>query len=1207
MEEEKQWYTIIIRHDTSTQWMVNDPILSLGEYGVEDDTHKVKRGDGESKWSELPYEDFGLQYIVTFENLNGNIEDNKALTEILNSKISNSVFEDIGNTLIAGIQITNGEDGTIARILKTTKNVVSGVTTLSNMYIQSTDNSIQGIWSVDDAGAQILNLSAESTIMDYEKNHTYYKNQICYYDNKLYRAIAKFTSTGDFNPEQWIQLASLHSDDILYDNLVSGLDATNVKNAIDELKRRNDTKITKSSEPDIIYGTTATGEQTVIYKDDLRKVDTVNHVSADVNKNIQLDANNINYSDANPELGTVRAILDGKVDKTIAGSGAKIVRDVQINYNEETGTIELIEDKVSLENGTSTKEVQTVNAVSETELTNVKNELLETIDTTKEDLIQKINTDIATVNSKIDTEINVVKDLLTDAVDTINETINDEVSALEETIANNKKDIETKLVEGLDTKIDKDIADNLVTDITVIDGEEPTIQITRKNTCSKEAIINNIHFKANGNIVTRFESADHIIIDSARIDEAINENTKHLETLDTQIINVENAMSSLQEHDVNHETILSTHTQQIASLETKIIEHTTQIAKVNLDITDVKNVNASQEIHLTSIDAILERHTEQIQENADLIVEINKNISDDSATIKELQENSVMYNAERNIDVENNIALKKNMMLTGATPKQYYNLASMKTYNEGQENELTQSEFGTTKVHMNLNSNDRPTIELPSSEKHEISYKDELDALQLSVTENVETININLQELETNKLDKTFTPTLVNTLGYTAPDGTDLITFNKVDINLSDKQTTSSEFKIKSTDNTLIAKPVMENEKLVGIDLSTNLDVDVHYFITSETLNTTIGSENTVQISSLTDTTSDNIEVKDIVSDAEGTWARVQEINSEAGTFKCVTFAKHAQAVWGTIKGNIDDQLDLKEKLNGKLDKSFASSINNQIVGNITFSSSESVNGIYIKATMIRPTDSVTPIVESYIKSDKKDIIFTGQETGTELNVDAEKVTFNSLSTGLSSNTLSPAIRELKGLIDTNITNITNLTNNKLDKVSTANIVYGTNSSGEQTQISLDSLGKIDTVNNVEPVDGNVTLTANDINLSEAIGDIPQTTPIQTMLVNITTMLTNMQNDLSNQIKEYQSNIQYTKNGTYTVQNYVTITRDDGVMLMAKINKNFTSSSSESSLYDNFVIDVNNGNLVLIGIPEQTGENVVETNNEIDNIEDIGE
>ena len=900
----------------------------------------------------------------------------------------------------------------------------------------------------------------------------------------------------------------------------------------------------------------------------------------------------------------IKQLYNSKVqDETVKTVVDSVVRWAQQVYREAEGPEKL---QAALEKASAILNEKGI-TVSETELNKAKDELLETIDTTKEDLIQKINTDIASVNSKIDTEINAVKELLTDAVDTINETINDEVSALEETIANNKKDIETKLVEGLDTKIDKDIADNLVTDITVIDGEEPTIQITRKNTGSKEAIINNIHFKANGNIVTRFESADHIIIDSARIDGAINENTKHLETLDTQIINVENAMSSLQEHDVNHETILSTHTQQIASLETKIIEHTTQIAKVNLDITDVKNVNASQEIHLTSIDAILERHTEQIQENADLIVEMNKNISDDSATIKELQENSVMYNAERNIDVENNIALKKNMMLTGATPTQYYNLASMRTYNEGLENEAIQTEYGTIHVHMNLNSKDRPTIELPSSEKHELSYKDELDALQLSVTENVETINSDLQELETNKLDKTFTSTLVNTLGYTAPNGTDLITFNKVDINPSDKQTTSSEFKIKSTDNTLIAKPVMENEKLVGIDLSTNLDVDVHYFITSAILNTTIGAENEIQISSLTDTTSDNIEVKDIVSDSDGTWARVQEVDNEAGTFKCVTFHKQAQAVWGTIKGNISDQLDLQGKLDEKLNKSFASNINNQIVGNIIFSSSESVNGIYIKATMIRPTDSVTPIVESYIKSDKKDIIFTGQETGTELNVDAEKVTFNSLSTGLSSNTLSPAIRELKGLIDTNITNITNLTNNKLDKVSTANIVYGTNSSGEQTQISLDSLGKIDTVNNVEPVDGNVTLTANDINLSEAIGDIPQTTPIQTMLVNITTMLTNMQNDLSNQIKEYQSNIQYTKNGTYTVQNYVTITRDDGVMLMAKINKNFTSSSSESSLYDNFVIDVNNGNLVLIGIPEQTGENVVETNNEIDNIEDIGE
>ena len=1201
MEEEKQLYTIILRHDTSTQWMVNDPILSLSEYGVEDDTHKVKRGNGESKWSELPYEDFGLQYIVTFENLNGNIKDNKALSEALNSKISSSVFADINNTVIAGIQLTNGENGTLARLLKTTKDVVSGTTQMSTMYIKSTDNSIQGLWSVDETGAQVLNLSAECTIVDYEKDHTYYKDQICYHKNKLYRAIDKFIATSDFNPDQWVLLASLHSNDILYDNLISGLDATTVKAAIDELKRRNDTKVTKSTETSIVYGTSKTGEQTVIPIDDLRKVDTVNHIAADLNKNIQIDANQINYSDANPELGTVRAILDGKVDKTVAGVGAKIVRDVQINYNEETGTIELTEDKVSLENGTSTKEVQTVNAVSETELTKVKNDLLETIDTTKEDLIQKIDTDIASVNSKIDNEISTVKDLLTDAVDTINETINDEVSALEETIANNKKDIETKLTEGLDTKIDKDIADNLVTDITVIDGEEPTIQITRKNTGSKEAIVNNIHFKANGKIVTRFESADHIIIDSTKIDEAINTNTKHLETIDSQILSIEKEISALQEHDVNHEAILATHTQQISSLETKVIEHTTHLANIDISITDIKNTNANQETHLTTIDNTLTAHTEQLQDTADSIVEMNRNISTNASNIKNLQDTVVVYNDERNIDVENNIALRKNMMLTGATPTQYYNLASMRTYNEGLEDEAIQTEYGTIHVHMNLNSKDRPTIELPSSEKHEISYKDELDALQSSVTENIDTINSNLQELNTNKLDKAFTPTLVNTLSYTAPNGTDLITFNKVDINPSDNQTTSSEFKIKSTDNTLIAKPIMEDEKLVGIDLATNLDIDVHYFITSEILNTTIGAENTIQISSLTDTTSDNIEVKDIVSDVEGTWARVQEVDVEAGTFKCVTFAKHAQAVWGTIKGNIDDQLDLKEKLDKKLTKDIDRGF---IMTSITASNGNAIpNGnvknISLSYRMYNIADDSSASYRILDMSSTPSIqIRRGSGTNPVTyyaDVKAEEVDFDPLDTGLTNNKLSPVIREIKGLVDTNTSNITGLTNTKLDKVTTPDILYGTNSSGEQIQIEVNTFGKVDKVNNVEPVDKNVTLTADNIELSEAIGETPQTATIQTVLSNMATMLSNMQKDLANQIREYQTATEYTKTGTYTVQNYVTFTRDDGVMLMAKVNNNFTSSFAEATAYENFALDVTNGNLVLVGIPEQSGEGSTET------------
>ena len=90
------------------------------------------------------------------------------------------------------------------------------------LYIKSTDNSIQGYWSVDSNGAKVLNLIAESSITDYEVEHNYYQDQLCYYKNILYRAIEDFTSELEFNPIHWVKLASLNSEDIKYNNLKSG-------------------------------------------------------------------------------------------------------------------------------------------------------------------------------------------------------------------------------------------------------------------------------------------------------------------------------------------------------------------------------------------------------------------------------------------------------------------------------------------------------------------------------------------------------------------------------------------------------------------------------------------------------------------------------------------------------------------------------------------------------------------------------------------------------------------------------------------------------------------------------------------------------------------------------------------------------------------------------------------------------------------------
>lgn len=44
-----------IRRDTSANWTANNPVLALGEPGLETDTRKVKYGDGTAAWNSLPY------------------------------------------------------------------------------------------------------------------------------------------------------------------------------------------------------------------------------------------------------------------------------------------------------------------------------------------------------------------------------------------------------------------------------------------------------------------------------------------------------------------------------------------------------------------------------------------------------------------------------------------------------------------------------------------------------------------------------------------------------------------------------------------------------------------------------------------------------------------------------------------------------------------------------------------------------------------------------------------------------------------------------------------------------------------------------------------------------------------------------------------------------------------------------------------------
>ena len=862
MGDDKQIYTIIMRHDTSTQWAINNPVLAFGEYAVEDDTHRVKRGDGETEWNDLLYEDFGLVYLITYDNLAGEVSDNEKLQEALDKKMSLNVFEDVNYQTVSSIDIT-GEEGIIGRITKVSKNIDTAVSDSEIIKIVSSDDSIKGYWAVDNRGVRILNLEAtyasktQSSLNDFIGGHQYYKNQMCYYKNTLYRARADFYSTEQFDINNWGIVASLDSENLYYDNTLSELDSDTVKMAIDELKRRNDNKISKSTESRIVYGTTQTGAQILIPIDDLRTVDTVNGIAPTnpETKNIQIDASNINYDDTAETPETVKEKLDQKVDVTVAGVGAKIVRDIRFNYNTTTGHITLIEDKFSLEDGTSVLEETEIDVVSEAELISVA----QTIDT-------RINTEVSTLNNTITTKETAIYSRIQDEHDNINQRVTNEVDTLNAKIdtqtsrldaridvavedytskinnlatavVNNKTDIEGKLANAVNTlnntidteiatestnlhtyidaqdglKIDKNIADSIVTLLDVATHDrQPTIRITNKNTNSKQTTYDYVHFTTIGNITVSVEDADHIVIDSTDIDTIDTQQNTRLTNAENRLNAHDTSIASLLEHDVNHDRTLATHTSQIANQETRILA-------LEDDVDDLETALDNEVTNRTTADANL---STRIADNAVRIANNTQAIRDNA---------------------------------------------------------------------------------------------DSIDNLAQTVAENIEA-------LANNKVNKDFASDTNNKVVGQITSGTiannELVNLTKTMVSPIDGSSTTETIKIISSDNTVIA--TRRNDGT--IDLATNLDTDVNYFVTTEIISTTIASETTLDMTKLTPTDKVDVELQDIITDPEGTWGRVKSINTQNDTCVVVTFKKHAQAVWGTVKGTLSDQQDLQTELDKKIE-----------------------------------------------------------------------------------------------------------------------------------------------------------------------------------------------------------------------------------------------------------------------------------------------
>lgn len=106
---------IIQRHDTAANWTAANPVLALGEMGVETDTNKFKFGDGSTAWADLAYAASGSggggEYtlpIASTTTLGGvKVGDNLSISEDGTLIYGKEVFDQSKYTVIGSPTITS--------------------------------------------------------------------------------------------------------------------------------------------------------------------------------------------------------------------------------------------------------------------------------------------------------------------------------------------------------------------------------------------------------------------------------------------------------------------------------------------------------------------------------------------------------------------------------------------------------------------------------------------------------------------------------------------------------------------------------------------------------------------------------------------------------------------------------------------------------------------------------------------------------------------------------------------------------------------------------------------------------------------------------------------------------------------------------------------------------------------------------------------
>ena len=756
--EENQVYTIILRHDTSANWMINDPVLALGEYGVEDDTHRVKRGDGQSKWSELTYDTFGLEYMLTFENIKGDVTDNKSLQDALNQKLSVDTFEDSNNSVITSITLKE-ETGKIGRITKVSKNVKFNNTVTNYIDIISKDNSINGIWSIDNDGVNILNLQAVSSVENYAPYKEYKINQLCFYNNGLYRCIETHIATPDLDKTKWVTLSSLNASDINFNPGSTSLKSKTVKNALQELSNKVDAKVEQTTQPNKIYGTNGKGEQILLSKDDLGKVDSVNNINPDENKNVTIEAKDIQYDSENSTLNVKQAIdlkannvdvkeqLNTKIDKDI---GDTVVTNIELSKDTDIPAFHIV--KVGTDKKDKTDLFLHIKPEGDLQ-TYIKNDGIIVDSTNIDNKINELQTgsselenSIEQVNAKVDkntTSINELKTTtgnLKNSIDTLEanvdnvenqvDSLNTKVTDIEENITNLNTETQ-KQIETINTEITsiKEVNTQQTEDIKTITQSidevntkiDTKVQELQQKDIEQDEKLNNINTvieTINTEITNVQKDIVQINKDIDNVELTNSEQDEKLNILDTEITNLKNKDTDLQaqideinDSQIVQDTDVQDIKKQIESINTEIdtinkkdTEQDTNISNIQTDITEYKSQMQTTIESLQQKDSALDSKDKEIEAEIETIKTDITNLQD----YDDVQDQNINANTQSITELteKHNTDIKalqdKDTVLETKNTEQDQRLSSVENKNTEQDNKLTQIEQTQTQLDTNI-------------------------------------------------------------------------------------------------------------------------------------------------------------------------------------------------------------------------------------------------------------------------------------------------------------------------------------------------------------------------------------------------------------------------------------------------------------------------------------------------------------------------